>query len=94
MQEMTPQDFKKTIEALLGFGAQRQFARIIGSDETTVRRWVSGARKLPPYVPLVIALLWERKSAGRGLEVNIERALAEIHSTDELNDAKRVLGLG
>jgi len=78
MEEMTPQEFKRTIELLLGFGAQRKFARMLGRDDTTIRRWVSGARKLPPEVPLIIALLWERQRMGLGLEMNIPRALAEI----------------
>ena len=51
MEQMTPQEFKASIETIMGFGAQRKFARLLGRDDTTVRRWVSGARKLPPEVP-------------------------------------------
>ena len=80
MAEITPAEFKRTLELLLGFGAQRKFARLIGRDDTTVRRWVSGARKIPPEVPLLIALLWEREHMGLPMEVDIPRAFKEIHS--------------
>jgi hypothetical protein len=75
---VTPEDFKATIETLLGHGAQRKFARFIGRDDTTVRRWVSGARKLPPEVPLILALMWERQRMGLPHDVNVERAMGEI----------------
>ena len=76
---VTPEDFKASIEKLLGHGAQRKFARYIGRDDTTVRRWVSGARKLPPEVPLILALMWERQRMGLPHDVNVERALGEIN---------------
>ena len=78
MEQMTPQEFKASIETILGFGAQRKFARLLGRDDTTVRRLVSGARKLPPEVPLLLAMLWERHRMGLPLDVNIERAIGEI----------------
>ena len=79
MEEITPQEFKRTIELLLGFGAQRKFARMLGRDDTPIRRWVSGARKLPPEVPLIIALLWERQRMGLPMEIDIPRAITEIN---------------
>jgi DNA-binding transcriptional regulator YiaG len=34
--------------------SQRHFARMIGRDEATVSRWISGAKDLPPYVDMAV----------------------------------------
>lgn len=41
----------------LGY-SQSAFARLVGVDARTVRRWLSGRQALPPqWVPLVLRLL-------------------------------------
>jgi DNA-binding transcriptional regulator YiaG len=41
--------------------SQRGFARLVGVDERTVRRWVAGAAEVPLWVPLLLGLM-ERSS--------------------------------
>lgn len=50
---MTPTRRRECL-ALLRW-TQRGFAAVIGWDEGTVRRWLSGALAVPQWVPLALA---------------------------------------
>ena len=47
---MTADDLKREGRALFGNGWQTRLAEALGRDGSTVRRWVSGAVPVPPYV--------------------------------------------
>jgi hypothetical protein len=63
--EINRHQFRAAIEFLFGkWGGQRTFARLSGIHETTVRRYVSGARAIPPTVVLLLAYQYERWNQG------------------------------
>jgi len=52
---MTPTEFRAAL-ARVG-ESQRGFARRVGVDERTVRRWIAGIVPIPQWVPLLLGLL-------------------------------------
>jgi DNA-binding transcriptional regulator YdaS (Cro superfamily) len=44
---MTPDDLRNVAEAVFGPRWQRELGRAIGTNDRTVRYWVSGERQLP-----------------------------------------------
>lgn len=57
---MAPEDLKIIGDRLYGYGWQTRLAEALGVDSRTVRRWVSGARKIPGPVAVAVVLLSER----------------------------------
>jgi DNA-binding transcriptional regulator YiaG len=52
---MTPTEFCAAL-ARAGY-SQRGFATHVGTNERTVRRWVSGDLDIPPWVPIILGLM-------------------------------------
>jgi DNA-binding transcriptional regulator YiaG len=52
---MTPEQFRKSL-AKLG-ETQVSFARLVGCDARTVRRWAAGERSIPGGVKLALRLM-------------------------------------
>lgn len=52
---MTADEFRAALTAL-GM-TQRWFAKYVGSNERTVRRWAEGTQDIPQWVPVMLALL-------------------------------------
>lgn len=50
---MTPESFKAACEAK-GITTQMQAASILGVEQSTVSRWMSGARPIPPIVAVAL----------------------------------------
>ena len=44
--------------------SQRGFAEFTGSNERSVRRWASGSREVPAWVPVMLGLMRDRRGAG------------------------------
>ena len=44
--------------------SQRGFAEFSGSNERSVRRWASGAREVPAWVPVMLGLMRDRRGTG------------------------------
>lgn len=57
---MTAADLREALDRL-GL-TQRAFARIVGCNERTVRRWAHGQQGIPPWVPLLLRLM-QREAA-------------------------------
>ena len=62
--DLNPKEFKKSIENVFGWGSQRKLSKLLGRNESTVRRWIAGSRAIPPEMPLILALLNERRQLG------------------------------
>ncbi len=84
MEKMNNIEFKKIIEELFGFGAQRQFSKFLNRDETTVRRWVSGARSIPPEVPIILAMMQERVIMGYNPKIDVQRFIDDFRANSSL----------
>jgi DNA-binding transcriptional regulator YiaG len=54
-QPVTASAFRRRLAAL-GL-SQRGFARHVGANERTVRRWIAGEQDIPPWVALVLDLM-------------------------------------
>lgn len=52
---MTAEQLRLALKRL-GY-TQRGFARYVGANERTVRRWVDGEQDIPGWVPVLIGLL-------------------------------------
>jgi hypothetical protein len=52
---LTAAAFRRRLAAL-GFSV-RGFARRVGANERTVRRWIAGEQDIPPWVELVLDLM-------------------------------------
>ena len=59
--EMTAAEFRAALEAV-GY-SQRGFAAYTGSNERTVRRWALGEKDIPPWVPVLLALMQPKAAA-------------------------------
>lgn len=57
---MTSSDFRDGLARLEM--SLREFARYVGADERTVRRWAAGEQDIPPWVPVMLELM-ERRQA-------------------------------
>lgn len=51
--------------------SQRGFARLVGVDERTVRRWISGSAEVPLWVPLLLGLLEASSEPARAGAVGV-----------------------
>jgi DNA-binding transcriptional regulator YiaG len=51
--------------------SQRGFARLVGVDERTVRRWVAGAAEVPLWVPLLLGLMEASRHHARARAVSV-----------------------
>ena len=54
---MTRDELKTAGRELFGNGWQTRLAEALGRDGSTVRRWVSGAIPIPPYVDAYFSAL-------------------------------------
>lgn len=84
MEKLNNVEFKRIIEELFGFGAQRQFSKFLGRDETTVRRWVSGARSIPPEVPIILAMMQERLKMGYNPKIDVFKFIDDFRASSSL----------
>ncbi len=57
---MTAGEFRAALAAV-GY-TQRGFAAFTGSNERTVRRWALGEQDIPPWVPVMLALMVPNRS--------------------------------
>lgn len=76
--DLNPKEFKKSIENVFGWGSQRKLSKLLGRNESTVRRWIAGSRAIPPEMPLILALLNERRQLGLNGSIDIKRHLELI----------------
>ena len=58
MGALTPLDFRTAL-ARVGY-SQRAFARLVGANERTVRRWTAGTLDVPTWVPVLLGLMEQR----------------------------------
>ena len=59
---MTPVQLQTKLDAL-GL-SQRAFANLICTNERSVRRWIAGERRVPPWIPVILKLLEKLRAAG------------------------------
>jgi DNA-binding transcriptional regulator YdaS (Cro superfamily) len=70
---VTADDLRRCGEALYGPRFQRTLANVLGINERTIRRWVTGDRPVPPGVQQEIARLLKKRAA------KAARLAADIH---------------
>jgi hypothetical protein len=84
MNNMTSDELRAAIVHLFGaHGGQRKLANMIGANDSSIRRYLMGTRRVPTWLVFVIAHLYERKRSGLPLDIPVESVIAELLAETE-----------
>ena len=77
--DLTSEELRAAIVHLFGsHGGQRKLARMIGANDSSIRRYLMGTRRVPSWLVFIIAHLYERKRNGLPLEIPVEMVTSEM----------------
>lgn len=66
-RSMTPESFKAALDAK-GIETQHEAAAVFGVEQSTVSRWMSGARPIPPIVAVALMGVAARRTVQAPLQ--------------------------
>lgn len=76
---MTSEELRTAIVHLFGaHGGQRKLANMIGANDSSIRRYLMGTRRVPSWLVCIIAHLYERKVSGLPIDIPVDTIIREL----------------